>query len=79
MARLMCLLALINTGRFIIVRDEIIRGSGGLVAVIIKLGWLISGPATGSKLDDNNSHAHLAVITEGSSEVDKLSDSSGLE
>ena len=34
---------------------------------------------TGSELDSNNSHAHLAVTMEGSVEVDKLSKSLGLE
>ena len=63
-----------------IVHDEIIRGSGGLVAVSSRLGWLISGPVTGEELDSNVSHTHLAVAIHGPTTLGEHSEgTSGLE
>ena len=62
------------------VHDEIIRGSGGLVAVNSKLGWLISGPVVSQELDSNASHAYLAVAMQGPSSLEECSKgTSGLE
>ena len=63
-----------------IVHDEIIRGSGGLVAVSSRLGWLISVPVTGEELDSNVSHTHLAVAIHGPTTLGEHSEgTSGLE